>query len=214
MTMPEPEPQTDDDQDAVARPAIGTLDEYASASRAFFSDTVTAIVRSGDGVLSQIGVEQTEAIPPMQHTMASGQILPSGPLLASSEISFSRAGVVEGDFDEFHLAVYQTAEQLERDMTRHLFGHISELTEATSSVVRTNGGCMWEGILEMMETIHLSFDQDGTPTMPTIVVSPDTREKMGEAPSWFIERLNEIVLRRRDEWLVRRRTRRLPRQSH
>src|SRR5690606_22491273 len=53
MTMPEPEPQTDDDQDAVARPAIGTLDEYASASRAFFSDTVTAIVRSGDGVLSQ-----------------------------------------------------------------------------------------------------------------------------------------------------------------
>lgn len=194
-------------------PAIGSLDEYSTASLAFFSDAVRAIVRAGDGVLSEIGVEQMETIPPMQHTMSSGEVLQTEPLEASSLISFSKAGVIEGDFDEFHLAVYQTAERFEEDMTRYMFGHISEITEATGNVVRANGRSMWEASLEVLETIHLSFDQDGVPSMPTLVVHPDTLERMGDPPPDFADRLNEILIRRRDGWLARRRTRRLPRPS-
>lgn len=213
MTLPALSPEND--QLAIdTRPAIGTLDEYSTASLAFFSDAVGAIVRAGDGVLSEIGVEQMEAIPQMQHTLSSGEVLQSPPLEASSQISFSRTGVIEGELGDFHLAVYQTAERMEDAMTRHMFQHISEVTEATGNVVRANGGSMWEASLEMLETIHLSFDQDGVPTLPTLVVNPETHKKMGDPPPDFVKRLNEIVLRRRDEWLARRRTRRLPRPGH
>lgn len=195
-------------------PSPFDLDEYASASVTFFTSAVRAVVRSGDGLLGQVGVEEVEALTPMQSTLESGEIVAFAPVAASSLVTMTISEGVAGNFDEIHGAVAQLAAEHEAQVVPKMIEHISAICEGTGNVVDGAGMSIWEAQLEMLETIEIVFDSDGTPSLPQLLVNPETAAKMGDPPDGFAERFEAIIERRRDEWMAGRRTRRLPRPGH
>lgn len=135
-----------------------------------------------------------------------------GPAEASSVIVLTTSAGVAGDFEELHAAVASSAKDYAASVVPQMLAHISQICDATGNVVDAQGQSIWEAQLEMLETIEIHFDEDGNPTLPSLVLHPDTADKLGDPPDGFVERFNEILTRRRDEWLAQRRTRRLPRE--
>ncbi|MEI2704338.1 MAG: hypothetical protein V9E89_03525 [Ilumatobacteraceae bacterium] len=186
------------------------LDEYSSAAVAFFSDAVHAVARA-DGILAEIEVESVEALPLSQNTLPSGEVLPMAPAEVSALITLTISEGIDGRFDDYHLAIASAANDYSSQVVPHMFDHISRLCDATGNVVDGAGKSIWEAQLEMLETIAISFNEDGEPSLPQLFMHPDTAAKMGQPPEDFQARFDSILIRRRDEWLARRRTRRLPR---
>lgn len=198
----------------MAEAAPFDLNEYARASTEFFSTATRALVSGGDGLLSQIASESVEAMTPLQSTLDTGEVIPSPPVKASSLVSMSISDGIVGDFDDIHLAISNLAEAHEKQVVPQMLAHISAICEGTGNVVDGGGRSIWEAQLEMLETISINFDSDGTPSLPQLVVHPDTAAKLGEPPPGFQERYQQVIERRRDEWMAGRRTRRLPRDGH
>jgi len=199
-----------DDNDDVVQPlkASFALHEYAAAGTRFFSDAVSAVSRA-DGVLSMIRTEKAEYIAVSQNTLDDGEIVEMEPILTSSVMTFTVSDGIAGDFDEVHVAIAETAAAFSEQLTKRILQNISELCDGTGNVVNAKGRSIWEAQLEALETIQITFDEDGNPSLPSIVMHPDTADNMGDPPEDFRPRYDSIVERRRDEWLARRRTRRL-----
>lgn len=188
------------------------LDEYDQATREFFSEAVDAVARASNPILGQIQREKVEVIPRSLSTMESGDVVQREPLLSSASAMFSVADAIRGDFTDVVAAIAETADQFGATVVPNILEHISEICNATGNVVSGKDRPIWEAILETLETIAISFDEDGNPSLPSIVMHPDTAAKLGDPPDGFEDRCNEIIARRRDEWLAGRRTRRLPRE--
>lgn len=189
------------------------LDEYAAAGRDFFSKAVNAVARA-DGLLSLIRVEHADSLPIMQSTVASGQVVESSPMRAEAQLVFDVAQDVDGDFDQFHVAIAKAAQDYSAQLVPQILEHMSQICDATGQTVDAADLDIWEGQLRVLETIAISFDEDGVPTLPTLILHPDTADRAGDPPPEFRSRFEEILVRRRDEWLAGRRHRRIPRQRH
>jgi hypothetical protein len=188
------------------------LDEYDRATREFFSEAVDAVARASDPILGQIQHEKVEVIAKSMSTMETGEVVQREPLLSSASVSFSVPDAIEGNFSDVVAAIADTAEQFLSSMMPNIFEHISEICDATGNVVSGKDRPIWDAMVEVLETIAISFDDEGNPSLPSIVMHPDTAAKLGDPPEGYEETVNEIIARRRDEWLAGRRTRRLPRQ--
>jgi hypothetical protein len=188
------------------------LDEYDRATREFFSQAVDAVARASDPILGQIQREKVEVIARSTSTMESGEVVQRDPLLSSASISFSVPESIDGDFSGVVTAIADTADQFLATMMPNLFDHISEICDATGNVVSGKDRSIWDSMIEVLETIAISFDAAGNPSLPSIVMHPDTAAKLGDPPEGYEDMVNEIIARRRDEWVAGRRTRRLPRQ--
>lgn len=189
------------------------LDEYDRATREFFSAAVDAVARASDPILGQIQREKVEVIARSVNTMESGAIVEREPLVSSASVTFSVPEAIDGDFTGVIAAIAETADQFVASMMPNFFEHISEICDATGNVVSGADRPIWDALLETLETIAISFDEDGNPSLPSIVMHPDTASKLGDPPEGYEELGNEIIARRRDEWLAGRRTRRLPREG-
>lgn len=196
---------------AMPEPLSLALDEYDRATREFFSEAVDAVARASNPILGQIQREKVEVIARSLNTMESGDVVQREPLLSSASVTFSVPDAIIGDFGDVIAAVADTAEQFVASMMPNIFEHISEICDATGNVVSGKDRPIWDAMVETLETIAISFDEDGNPSLPSIVMHPDTAAKLGSPPEGYEERCNEIISRRRDEWLAGRRSRRLPR---
>lgn len=195
-------------------PSPFDLDEYASATTGFFTSAVRAVVSASGGLLGKVNSEEVEVLTPMQNTLESGAVISFAPVEASSLVTMTISEGVAGNFDEIHAAVAQLALEHEQQVVPHMIAHLSAVCEGTGNVVDGAGLSVWEGQLKMLETIEIMFDPDGTPSLPQLLMHPDTTANIGEPPADFTQRFEAIIERRRDEWMARRRTRRLPRQGH
>lgn len=189
------------------------LDEYDLACREFFREAVDAVVAASEPILGRIRRETVEVLPAMVTTVDAGEEVRQAPVQASGRALFTVAGGLAGDFDEVAVAVAQVAEQFTDAVMPNFFAQLSDLTEATGNVVRSDAGLSWESVLEGFEKVQMSFDEDGNPSGLTVTMNPADIERLGEPPDWFLQRREEIIARRRDEWLAGRRVRRLPRPS-
>lgn len=189
------------------------LDEYARATLQFFSDAVEAVARASDPILGQIQREKVEVLPTSLNTVDSGEILRLEPLLSSALVTVSVSDAIRGDFSDAIVAIAETAEQFLATTMPNIYQHISDICDATGNVVSGTDRPTWDAMLEALETISITFDEDGNPSLPSVVMHPDTAAKLGDPPAGYEARSNEIIVRKRDEWLAGRRTRRLPRHS-
>ena len=95
-------------------------------------------------------------------------------------------------------------------MKKHLFNVFPQICDATGNTVDAQGKNVWDAHLEMLETMEMSFDENGNHNT-TLVVHPDTARKIRENPP-TVEQLakgEEIIERKRKEFYAQKRSRRL-----
>ena len=97
-----------------------------------------------------------------------------------------------------------------------LLAKANEVTERSGMVFDGRGKPFSpEILLQAMERMELSFSESGEPRMPTLIVNPQLHEKIKEKmPEWekdedFKKRRDDLIDRKRKEWLDRENSRKL-----
>jgi hypothetical protein len=107
-------------------------------------------------------------------------------------------------------AIRDVGNQLAEGMTQRMFETLTEAVDAVGNVVDAEGRPFSLGLLlEVLDKMELSFNPDGSWDPPTVVVHPDTHEKIRvqidelNNDSGAKKDLAELVGRKRKEWDAR-----------
>ena len=188
-----------------------SIPTYAKAAGQFLFDANHALMRAKDPVLGQMKVEVVDALPTNVVTLETGATVESPSLGVVSAFILTVPEMVEGRFDGLYGALDEAADQGLRTLMPVFYQHISDVTEATGQTTDMGDRPFIEVMIETIEGMYVNFDEDDQPTL-TIVMHPDMAEKIrsrGEPPPDAIQRLHEVLERKRVEYHRRRDTRRL-----
>lgn len=116
-----------------------------------------------------------------------------------------------GDFTAAKLLAElgKIAEQLAESFSKHIIRVMEETTEQTGNVVDAKGrGWSHDIVLEAFEKMDLSFGDDGEWNPPTMMLAPDTFEKIRaaetpEAVKVFNDKLKLLVQKKYEEYRSR-----------
>jgi hypothetical protein len=187
------------------------LSEYDSAAHDFFSTGVREIMLAQGGVYSLVSREPMEQLPDYSVELPDSDATGGRQMEASSFAAVSLDDVVNGNFDSVLSAMYSMAIEMESQMSNAIMADIAEVARRAGNVV--TGELSHDKVIDMIEGLEFTFNDDGSPNLHIIPASPEAREKLlalGEPTADQVARLNEIISRKRDEWNARRRRRSLP----
>jgi hypothetical protein len=107
--------------------------------------------------------------------------------------------------------VFELADSFGSQLVQGMLAHISDVCDASGQTIDAGGRDIFEVMIETLETIDMSFDENGEPNL-TMVVHPDTAAKLWDkTPTPEQEaRVQQILERRREEWDASRRRHDLP----
>lgn len=191
--------------------------EYEIGGVRWFSDTVHELQREIHPLLAQVKRVELADPPPRPALPAEGEAQPSEssslyrPTAVQHEWRVSVEDVVGFDVDKFIADVYGVADKTGGQMVRAFLELVSDVSEEYGNVVDGAGRDFFDVFAESLETIDITFDDNGRPNL-TVVMHPDEMDKLrGKKPTPEQEaRLNAILERRWEEWRAARRRRDLP----
>ena len=110
----------------------------------------------------------------------------------------------------------RVGEDMKEQINRHTYSSIHEAVKQTGNEVSANGKPLSPKlILDALEKTEITFNEDGTPNMPSLVLHPSLLEKIKpKLPEWgrdkdFIKRKKEIMEAKKNEWDNRESNRKL-----
>jgi hypothetical protein len=185
------------------------LPEYDSAFTLFVSDLVRDMARSRDPVLGAMSFEPavTTAATRIQDRQGVDVDLPS--VLTGWAFSYQPDDVRGGNLDAFAVVVDQAADDLAEQLVKQWVATMDTVTTATGNVVDAGGKLTFEKLLEMLEQIEWTLDDDDNLVMPSLVMHPDTVKLLPKETEETKAKMDELFTRKREEALARRRRRRL-----
>ncbi len=189
--------------------------EYEIGGVRWFSDTVGELQRALHPLLAQVTRVELADTPPT--TPVEIESLPPEasslyrPTVISHEWTVSVEDVVAFAVDQFLADVYAVADNTGEQMVRAFLELVSDVSEEHGNVIDGGGRDFFDVFAESLETIDMTFDDDGLPNL-MIVMHPDLMDKIRDKkPTPEQEaRLNATLERRREEWRASRRRRDLP----
>jgi hypothetical protein len=97
--------------------------------------------------------------------------------------------------------LFEMADEWGGQRMRGLLGHISDVSEEYGQTVDASGRDFGDVLIEALERLEITFDENDNPVMPTLVMHPDLAAKMeGTSPTPEQEcRIAEIIERKREE---------------
>lgn len=185
------------------------LPEYDWAFTTFMVTTVKSLARSRSAILSMIEVET-------QHSTVASQIRDRDGLdvdlpeqRAGFELIFDAAAVRETDIEAFMVEADRASEALERDLERMVLGTMSTITGATGNIVSSPGGFDFDAFYQAMDTMQWSLADDGSLSLPSLIMHPDDVKNVPEPTAEQVEKLDALRRRKYEELVAGRRRRRL-----
>jgi hypothetical protein len=188
------------------------LPEYDKAFREFVFEAINMLARARDPLLSQIRSEESEAV---GTSRVSGPVetVELEPMPVRVELAFPRRDVIQCNIEPLLTILDEAAEQHLRQIMPALFETISRITDATGNKIDAGGKPFSaEMLLEALEQIEWSFDEEGEPIMPTLVMHPNMAKKLSELPPLTPEQeqaFADLKERKRAEYRAGKRHRRL-----
>lgn len=188
--------------------------EYEIGAVRWFSEAAREMSRALHPLLAQVPrVELAEGPEPLP----VGAPLPNEasslyrPMVISRVWTVSIEDVAEFRVDQFLTDLYAFADDMGAQMVRGFLDLVSDVSDEYGNTIDASGRDFFDVFAETLETIDMSFDDDGRPNL-TLVMHPEQLEKLrGKQPTTEQEaRLNAILDRRREEWRASRRRRDLP----
>jgi hypothetical protein len=193
------------------------LPEYERAGRQFFGDAVEALMRSKSAVFGMIRTERVDSLARNRVALASNQIVETAPMTIESSFALSRSATIAGDLDDLLAALDTAAEGGLASLMPQFFASLGEICDAAGQTVDAGGRSLdHDLLLEALEGVEITFDAEGNPQMPTLVVHPEMADKIAALPPATPEqeqRFADMMQRKKDEFIARRRSRQLPRHA-
>ncbi|MGH9890766.1 MAG: hypothetical protein ACREA0_02025 [bacterium] len=147
---------------------------------------------------------------------ASGEAEPSGYEEIRSGFGVRDEELPDLTLDALLMKLDQAAEELAQQMGKGLYTKISEAVERVGNVVDAKGRKLEATmILELLSSIDVDFNQDGTPRLPEIHIHPTLSEGIQLAAEEFERRpdlkqqFKEIIDQKREDWRAREASRKL-----
>lgn len=135
--------------------------------------------------------------------------------LLSSTVSRTVEDVNNFNLEKVCTDIYDLAQELLADIKKMMFKTLTQVTDFTGNVVNGKGkGLSHEMLIELLEKIHIDFDQEGNPMLPTMVMSPDMAKnfaKLKSQESLYKTRYEEIINQKRKAYYAEKGCRRLSR---
>jgi hypothetical protein len=133
----------------------------------------------------------------------------------SAEVAVTMDDVYGFNLEKLCLDIYEYAQSFLKDMTKTMFSTLSQVADFTGNVIDGKGkGVSYEMLIDMLEKIHIDFDQDGNPLLPSIVIHPDMAksfEKLKADEDLYKPRIDAIINRKREAYYAEKGRRRLSR---
>lgn len=133
-----------------------------------------------------------------------------------SEFTINADEIIKEGISAFKKHIDKLAKVVSGQQAKMVFQKLNEITSKTGNVVDAKGESFTkEKLLEATEKIDIDFDENGQPVNLTIVMGPQLFNKVKDLlPLWekdeeFTKKRNEILERKRREWLDRENNRKL-----
>jgi hypothetical protein len=188
---------------------------YDDAVAEFVNAVVTNVIEQ-DSVLGEIPT-QTRAYPRSKIGVDESDPANSASFRIEQEVALDRAAIRNGSVAEFTSTLHHAAERYRDQLGAHLFEKMREMTEAGGTTIDAGGRPLSPDlILDALENYDFEFKDDGTPVMPQLVMNPATAEILSrlELTPEHVERLENILRRKKAEHDAHKRHRRLSRTEH
>lgn len=190
------------------------LPEYERAQFDVFHSVIKALMRAKDALYAQIPEgDPSEMVPVTQNTMPSGVTVRSEPVLVENRIVFQWDDIRNCNLGALAEQADKAADEGLSVIMRHLFEVAGRTCEAAGTATDLGGAPLtFEAYLAAFSKMELSFDANGEPIMPQMVVNPKTAEMIAKLPPWTAEQheiWNAMIDRKRKEYFANRRHRKL-----
>jgi len=133
----------------------------------------------------------------------------------SAEYGIHRDAIEHVDDEAYAASISGLIDQMVANAARMVFEHVGHVCDAAGTSVDAQGKPMSHDLmLDLIESVHISFNENGDPEMPTLYVPPDARPKVDSAlaPPATAEqeaRYRAIMRKKKREWHAAKRTRRI-----
>jgi hypothetical protein len=199
----------------VTDPEVWALpSEYDAAASAWMSTTVDTLSRELHPLLASVRRERVADLPrPEEHAPETSDL--ASPLFRGIEASHVLTADVEdslrGDVDSFLTMAFDLADAFGSQLMKGMLAHISEVCDATGQTINAEGRDFVDVMIETLETIDISFDENGEHNL-TMVMHPDTAAKLQDKQPTLEQeaRMQQVLERRREEWNASRSRHDLP----
>ena len=190
------------------------LPEYARALARFVHEGIGRLMEAKDPLFGMIPkAAPTPAVPTTQNTMPSGEVVQSSPVMMAAKFVLRYDDMRSSSADALAEQMDSAADQNLSVVMRHLFDLLARTCQAAGTAFDAGGKPFsFDVFLSGLENIEISFDADGKPELPTMVMGPQMAEQIRALPPVTPEqqkRLDELIERKRKEHYARRRHRKL-----
>ena len=183
---------------------------------AYFVNQVLRAMARDEPLLSQIKQEHhLEGDKWLSYTV-DGEADASKYLEGTGEFTITRQDIISKGPAAFIESVRSAAEQLKEQQAKMVFKKLDEITSKTGNVVKGTGAPFTpEDMFRALEKVHIDFDEEGKPHMPTMVVSPQLGAYIKvKLPEWkandtYNKKFDDILRKKKAEWHAREDRRKL-----
>jgi hypothetical protein len=166
---------------------------------------------SFDPILNQVRTVKTIHAGGMRYQIEEKEsVIPLNTL--SFEINISHAEISEYDLSAFAESIYMFTKERIDETHRMLYQTLDKVTAMTGNVVNAEGKPLnADMILDMIEKVEMTFDENGEPIKKTFVAGTDLFKKLSNikfTPAQE-ERHKQIIERKKKEYNAKKRHRRL-----
>jgi hypothetical protein len=190
------------------------LPEYEYAQYRFVYDGVLRLMEAKDQLWASLPkAEAVEAVPITQNTMPSGQVVQNEPVDVAAQFTYKYEDIRSCNTEGLAVQMDAAADQNLSVVMPHLFETMRLTSEAAGTASHTGGKPFsFELYLAGLEKIDISFDEQGKPNLPTLIVGPDLGKQIRAMPPLTPEQqkaMDDLIEKKRNEYNARRRNRKL-----
>ncbi len=191
-----------------------SLPEYEYAQYRFVYDGVLRLMEAKDQLWASLPkAEPVEAVPITQNTMPSGEVVQNEPVSVEAQLTYKYEDIRSCNVEELAAQMDAAADQNLSVVMPHLFDVMGRTCQAAGTTSDAGGKPLsFEVLLSGLAKIDISFDKEGKPELPTLVVGPELGKQIRALPPPTPEQqktMNDLIEKKRKEYNARRRDRKL-----
>lgn len=190
---------------------ITALPEYEDAFINYFQDTTRSFMSLKNELLSGIGTVSHEG-PARMRTNADEVMLDKEPAKIEIKFNIPFDVILRTDVEALMSSIDEASDSGIESLVPQIFQFLGEVCDASGQVVDGRGQPFsFDLFLELLEKIEITFNDDGSPNMPTLFIHPNMRKVLEDNPPSEEQQkqMEELISRKRDDFFAKKRTRKL-----